>query len=88
MYEALIVLAVASLAQMLKQYVYPKWGSVGMQVVVFLVALGFSTLYYVAQASPSFMAIVATSGQVLLLAVGVYEILLKRLGFPSGKDLV
>lgn len=86
--EALIVVAVALLSQVLKKYVYPLYGAIGTQVAVFGVAFMFSAIYYTAQLNPSVMEILVSAGQVLLLAVGVYEVLLKRIGFQSGKSMV
>lgn len=88
MYEALIILSVTFLTQTLKKHIYPRWGSVGVQSSVFIVSILFALLYAWSHANPSIMAIALNAGQILLYAVGVYEVLLKRIGFETGKEVM
>ena len=79
---AAIVFAINVLTSFLKKYVYPKFGRLGVQVVVFLLAIvgawymqyGASLEVYVAQAFVLFTA-----------AVALYEVILKRVDFFRAK---
>lgn len=88
MFEAVIILSVTVLSQLMKKYVYPKYGKTGVHVVTFVLALVFSGMYYATQSNPEFLEIMLSAGKVLVYAVGVYEVILKRIGFQSGKELL
>lgn len=84
--EVLLGLGVALLGQFIKRYL-TAYTSIVTHAVVFFLALVAVCVWQYAQYDPSFMAVLMTAGKVLLTAVGVYEVLLKRLGFSALREL-
>lgn len=86
--ELLIGAALALLAQVTKEYIYPKFGDWGVHGALFLIALVGTAIWQTAVARPELMAIIENAGTLLVSAVGVYEVILKRLGALSAKDII
>lgn len=82
-YEALAVIALGLFAQFVKKYVYPAAGSAGVHGLVFMVALVGVGVWQAAQSDPSIMIMLRDAGAYLLATVGLYEVIMKRIGFKS-----
>lgn len=86
MYEALIVLGIVVLTQVIKRYVQPKFGTIGVHVLVLVLALIGVAIYNQTLADPNFAEFVTKTLQYLASAIAAYEVIIKRLGFSSFKD--
>lgn len=85
MYEILIVFAVALLAQVLKKWIAPRFGDLGIHVTVFVIAIAGAVGYNLYQSVPAFQAVVSEAIRTLAFAVALYELILKRLGFSKAQ---
>jgi hypothetical protein len=83
MFETLIFFGVLLLTQVTKKYIFPTFGSTGVHVLTFVIALIGVGMYQYATANPGFMAVLMESLQYLAGAVAVYEIILKKIGVKS-----
>jgi len=83
MYESLILIGIVILTQITKRYVYPKFGSFGIHALTFILALIGVGVYQYAQANVDFKEILMQALNFLVVAVAVYEVILKRLGVES-----
>ena len=81
--EAIIILGIALLSQAVKKYIYPSYGSGGVHCFVFAVAMLITSVWYVANQTPQFMEILQQAGIILIATVGLYEVVLKKIGFSS-----
>lgn len=84
MFETLIFFGVVVLTQIIKKYVAPKFGDTGVHILTFVLALVGVGIYQYATANPDFMAVLMQALNYLALAVAVYEIILKKIGFRSS----
>ena len=82
--EAVIVLGVILLTQIVKKYIYPKFGSFGVNVFAFLLALIGAVIYLYVYSIPTWQVIIERALQTLVYAVAVYEIILKKIGFSTA----
>lgn len=86
MFETLIFFGVVVLTQIIKKHVAPKWGDTGVHILTFVLALVGVGVYQYATANPAFMEVLMQALNYLALAVAVYEIILKKIGFKSTKE--
>ncbi len=84
--EIFITLLATTATQFLKKYVYPKWGETGVHAVVFAIVFVCASIWYTAQNNQHLMEILTTSGKILIMAVGFYEVALKRILFTTLKE--
>ena len=85
--ELVIAAALAVLAQIIKRWLAPI-GPWAVHAFVFVLALGGVAVWQAAQASPEFMDVLVQAAQMLATAVGVYELILKRLGAKNTATLL
>lgn len=87
MYELLIVAGTVLLTQITKKYIYPRYGSTGVHVFAFLIALFGVAIYQYSLYNEVFANAMNYALKFLLISVAVYEIILKRIGFkPVSLD--
>ena len=84
--EIIIALGINILTAFLKQYIYPKFGSIGVQVAVFALALVGAVGYGFYQQSLMFQQVIIQALGTLAIAISVYEVILKRLPFFGEKN--
>jgi hypothetical protein len=88
MSELAIVFSVTLITSIVKRWVEPKWGKVGVQVFVFLLA-GLIALWTTYSAGfPALSEIVGETIKVFSLAVALYEVLLKKFDFFKGQVVI
>lgn len=87
MYETIIFIAVVGLTQFIKKYVHPKFGNTGVHVLTFVLALIGVGIYQATISYPNFGLIVTDALTYLVSTVAIYEIILKKVGFKSSKEL-
>jgi len=87
MFETLIFVGVVLLTQVVKGYVYPKWGNTGVHVLTFAISLVGLGIYQYAVANPSFMELLVDALQFLAGAIALYEVILKKIGFNSAPEI-
>ena len=86
MYESIILIGVIILTQIVKKYIYPKYGDTGIHVFTFVIACLGVGIYQAAQTYVEFKEILIQALNFLVIAVAVYEIILKKIGFKSAPD--
>lgn len=86
MYEIIIGAGVIILTQLIKNKVYPKYGSTGVHVLTFILAVIGVGIYQYSLYDPSFAEILQQALAFLATSITVYEVILKRIGFKSAKD--
>lgn len=86
MYESLILLGVIILTQFIKKYVYPKFGDTGVHVLTFVLALIGVGVYQYAAHNVEFKELLIQALNFLVLAVAIYEVILKKIGFKSAPE--
>jgi heme A synthase len=79
--EALIIIAISLATSILKKFIVPKFGEIGVHITIFLIALIGTGVYTYGSANPSFMEVIQSALAFLIATVGVYEILLKKINF-------
>jgi hypothetical protein len=82
--EIIVVLVVNIATTLLKKYVQPKFGDTGVHVVLFLCSFVGALGYYFKKTYPPFGAFMVTVGGIFVLAISLYEVLLKY--FPVFKQ--
>lgn len=76
------------LTQIVKKYVYPKFGSTGVHILTFIIAaIGVGIQQY-AQTNVEFKELLLQGLNYLVLAVAVYEVILKKIGFKSAQEKI
>lgn len=81
---AALALVINVVTALLKNFIYPKFGRVGVQVVVFiLAAIGALYVMYGGQ-YPGLITFVTAAGAVFSTAVAFYEVLWNRIGWFSN----
>jgi hypothetical protein len=78
-YSALIVFAITVLTNIVKDNIYPRWGTTGVHVFSFVLACVGAGLYFLSGYNLTVGTFIAKALQFLLLAVGLYEIILKKI---------
>lgn len=79
MIEILTVAGLVVLTQLVKKFIYPKFGAFGVQVFVFLLAFAIISVKGLMTIYPSFGEMVLTAGKYLVESLALYEIVYKRL---------
>lgn len=82
--DIVIALAVNVFTALLKKYVEPKFGKLGVQAVVFLLALVGAVGYAFYLKNVAFQAVVLEALRTITYAITIYEIILKRISFFGG----
>ncbi len=85
--ELLIAFGVALLSQLIKKFVFPKWGGTGVQVVVFILALAGVAIYQYVYSIPEWKVIITNGIETLAYAVAMYELILSKIGFNGGTKI-
>lgn len=62
-----------------KRWIKPKFGSAGVQVFAFLIALMVIAVQEYAVRNPSFKELLIMAGQYLMSAVALYEVVIKNI---------
>lgn len=88
MYEVLILLGTLLLTQFVKKYVYPKFGSTGVHILTFVIATIGVGIYQYAQTNIEFKELLLAGLNYLVVAVAVYEVILKKIGFKSAQEKI
>lgn len=70
-----------------KNYVFPRWGKLGVQVIVFLAALIAATYYAYVQDIPTIAHIVQVAAGIFAAAITLYEVLLSYFPFFKSTDV-
>lgn len=78
--EALILLAILTITQIVKNYIKPNFGTVGVHVFIFLLGMCGAGIELGIQHSATFKEVFQQGLGFLVLAVACYEIILKHLG--------
>ncbi len=79
-YTALAALAITFLTQLIKSYVFPKWGANGVHAVVFILALAGAGIGYAVSVYPTLASFVNHALELLAGSVALYEVILKKIG--------
>lgn len=74
------VIALNLMVQIVKRYIKPKWGEVGIHVFTFTVSLVVIVAVQIVNAHPELMQAISYAGQLLVAAVALYEVIWKRIG--------
>lgn len=85
--EALIVVGLALVSQFVKGFLYPKFGANGVHAFAFALAFVVAGVAQAASQNPSILAMLQQAGILLVATVGIYEVVLKRIGFVSGREM-
>lgn len=87
MYTTLIVLSIVVLTQVTKQYIYPKWGNTGVHAFIFILGIIGAGIYEYAIYNNVFHDIIIKGLDLMLLAVGIYETILSKIGFDGVSSI-
>lgn len=79
--ELLIAFGITLLTQLIKKFVYPKFGSYGVHALIFILSLAGVSVYYFVYTIPEWQVIIQKAIQTLAYSVAIYEIILKKVGF-------
>lgn len=79
--------ALAVLAQVVKKYLVPM-GDWAVHAAIFAVAIVGVGVWQVAQSNPQVMGMLLQAVELLTVAIGVYEVILKRLGVTRSAQLL
>jgi predicted PurR-regulated permease PerM len=82
---AAIAFVVNVLVSLLKRFVYPRFGSFGVHVVAFILAMIGAWYWIYGQNIESIATFVAGAFGIFSLAVTFYEVILKHIGFFKVK---
>lgn len=83
-----LIFLVNILTSVLKQWVYPRFGKIGVQVTVFLLALIGAAYYTYSRLFPDLETFVASAITIFSVAVAFYEVILSHLPlFKKGLKL-
>jgi len=82
-FEVIALIALTLFAQFVKGYLYPKFGKYAVHAVMFIVAMLITGVWQAMNANEDIMQLVLQAGTLLVQAVGIYEVVLKRIGFTS-----
>lgn len=88
MFEVVIFFGVVLLTQLIKKYVFPKFGDTGVHILTFVLAAIGVGIYQVAMQNPDVMDWIIKAIQYLALAITVYEVILSKIGFNSAKKQI
>lgn len=81
---AALAFAVNILASLVKNFIAPRFGTLGVQAVIFVLAtIGAFYFIYGAQ-FPAIQSLVVAGGVVFSTAVAFYEVILSRIGWFSN----
>lgn len=83
--ELLIAFATNLFTQFIKKVVVKKYGTAGVQFVVFSVALIGTVIYKYAFSVPHIRDIILEALKTMAYSVAMYEIILKNIGFDTKK---
>lgn len=81
---AAIVFAVNILASFLKRSITPKWGIIGTQVTVFILALIGALYYTFSGVYPGLQAWVVQGLEIFAISVAFYEVILSKIPVFKG----
>lgn len=84
----LLTIVSLTLTQFLKKKIYPLYGEFGIHAAVFLIALLGASVWMTAQGNETLMGVLQNAWKILLMAVGFYEIIAKRLLFKSTDEIM
>lgn len=86
MYEIIIGTGVIILTQIIKNKVYPKYGTTGVHILTFTLALIGVAIYRYAMSDPYIYDLIREALQYLALSITIYEVILKKIGFKSASN--
>lgn len=78
MTEIALIFLINAVSSLLKKWVYPKFGKIGVQVVVFIAAV-IGALYYTYGKGTQIEEIVAITIALFSSSVAIYEVILSNL---------
>ena len=81
---ALIAFAINVLTSLMKKYIYPRFGKIGIQVVAFVLALIGAWYFIYGQHIESFAAWVTAAFALFSIAVTFYEVILQHIPVFKG----
>ena len=81
--EIIITLAINGLTNFLKNKIKPKYGSEGVHIIVFILAIIASAIVSIIQANPEFEVFAKQAVTYLISAVAMYELILKKISTES-----
>ena len=87
MTEAGIILLVNIVTSFFKRWVYPKWGKLGVQAVVFVFALIGAVYYMYLKDLHGVAEFVGNATAMFCMAVALYEVILQRFSLFKGESL-
>ena len=87
MSEVAIIFSINVLTSVLKRWIEPKWGKIGVQVTVFLLALIAAVYLSYGQFVIGLSDIVGGAIGLFSLSVALYEVLLKHIGIFKGPEV-
>ena len=81
--EILFSIVLMAITQIAKKWIQPKFGAVGIHTFILLLCLGFAGFSYLLHSLP--VDALTTFSSIWLMAVGSYEVLIKRIGIDVLK---
>lgn len=82
--EIILGTVAAFATSLMKRYgVIDRFSPLAIYIAIFLVAVIASVIWHIAQNDERVMATLLTAGQILISAVGMYEVILKRIGMKK-----
>ncbi len=80
MSEVIIGLVIMAAAQICKKWITPKYGATGVHTFIFILALIFTGIQYLASHNPAIGALLVQAGTLLVATVGTYHVLFEKIG--------
>jgi len=77
--EILLSVGINLLTQMTKKFIEPKYGRLGVQVLVGVLSLIVAGIIAYSTVNPSFMELLKKAGLLLVQSVAIYELVIKNL---------
>lgn len=86
METAAIVFLVNVVSSVVKRWIYPKFGKIGVQVLVFAASVVGALYWTYRHEIPGLEAIVIQAAAIFVIAVSFYEVILQHIPFFKAQD--
>lgn len=80
MFETLSIVGLVVLGQITKKFILPRWGNTGLQVFLFVVAMGVVGVKSAMTVYPGLKEVLIQAGTYLAGAIALYEVLVSKIG--------
>ncbi len=81
--DIIAVVSITVITSILKNYIKPKFGSLGVHVFIFSLGLIWVAIMNLMNFSPMFNDLVQGGLAFLVTSIGIYEVLLKKVGIDK-----